>query len=251
MSNAVEQVQQTPTHSKSLVSLVNDMGPQIQRALPRHMNGDRIARLAVTAIRQNRALAQCNPESFIGAILTAATLGLEPNTPAGEAYLIPYGKECTLVIGYQGMAKLYWQSPLAQHLDAQAVHENDRFTHRFGLDPILEHEPATGDRGKVTHYYAVARLSNGAAPFVVLTADEVKSLRGGKVGTKGVPDPMHWMERKTAIRQLLKLLPKSAEISRAIDADERGGADLYRSMKNERDDQVIDGEVVDESAGGE
>jgi recombination protein RecT len=249
MSNAVAQVAQTATQSKSLVSLVNDMGPQIQRALPRHMSGDRIARLAVTALRQNRALAQCKPESFIGAILTAATLGLEPNTPAGEAYLIPYGKECTLVIGYQGLTKLYWQSPLAQHLDTQAVHEHDRFTWRLGLDPVLEHEPATGDRGKVTHYYAVARLTNGATPFVVLTADEVKRLRGGKVGTQGVADPMHWMERKTALRQLLKLLPKSAEVSRAIESDERGGADLYRSMRAEAqepaEEEAIDGEIVD------
>jgi recombination protein RecT len=67
--------------------------------------------------------------------------------------------------------------------------------------------------------------------FVVLTVDDVKKLRGGKTGSNGgIADPMHWMERKTALRQLVKMLPKSTTLARALDADEKGGHELYREQ---------------------
>jgi recombination protein RecT len=220
-------------------SLIQQMRPEIQRALPRGMDADRIARLALTVLRKDPKLAKCAPESFAGALLSAAALGLEPGVN-GEAYLVPYGRECNLIIGYQGFAKLFWQHPLAAHLDAQAVHENDQFDYAYGLNPFLTHKPAKGDRGKVTEYYAVAKLSTGASAFVVLSAAEVKALRGGKVGSSGnIPDPMHWMERKTAVRQLVKLLPKTSDLDRALVADERSGAELHREQVAER--EILDG----------
>lgn len=211
----------------SIATFIQQLKPEIERALPKHMTGDRMARLLLTAVRQTPKLAQCDPQSFAGSVLTAAALGLEPNTPNGEAYLIPYGKECQLVVGYQGMTKLFWQSPLAQHIDAQAVHENDAFDYAYGLDPYLTHKPALGDRGDVIAYYGVASLNTGAKHFVVLSPEEVKALRQGKVGPSGkIADPMHWMERKTVLRQLLKTLPKSANLATAIAADETNGSTL-------------------------
>jgi recombination protein RecT len=200
--------------------------PEIARALPKHMDADRIARLALTVVRKDQALARCQPESFAGALLTASALGLEPGVN-GEAYLVAYKNECTLIVGYQGFAKLFWQHPMAKHLDAQAVHEKDDFDYAYGLEPFLRHKPARGDRGAITDYYAVASLTSGARVFVVLSVDEVKKLRNGKVGSNGgIPDPMHWMERKTALRQLVKMLPKSTALAHALDADEKTGTEL-------------------------
>lgn len=223
----------------SVAAFIKQLTPEIQRALPRGMDATRMARLALTVVRQSeiaakksgkpaQSLANCDPQSFAGALLTASALGLEPGVN-GEAYLIPYRGECTLVIGYQGMAKLFWQHPLAQHLDAQAVRRRDSFDFALGLDPYLVHKPARGDRGDVTDFYAVAALTTGARHFVVLTVDEVRELRKGRVGSQGdIPDPMHWMERKTALRQLVKLLPKSATLAVAMSMDERSGSDLLR-----------------------
>lgn len=232
----------------NLASLVQQMRPEIQRALPKHMDGDRMARLALTALRQTPKLAQTDQASFLGALLTAAALGLEPNVN-GEAYLVPYGKECQLIIGYQGMAKLFWQHPLARHLDAQAVHENDDFDYAYGLDPHLTHKPALGDRGKVIAYYAAAQLATGAKSFVVLSTDQVKALRGGKVGSSGnIADPEHWMERKTALRQLVKLLPRSTQMNHALVADERTGRDLASSKVPEA---ITEGGAAVDPATGE
>lgn len=209
--------------------------PEIARALPRHMGGDRMARIALTVVRQSvrtakpgMSLAECAPESFAGSLMTAAALGLEPHIN-GEAYLVPYKQECTLIVGYQGYAKLFWQHPMAHHLDAQAVYERDEFDYHYGARPDLVHKPYRGadGRGEITHYWAAASTTSGGVSFVVLTADEVKRLRKGKVGPTGdIPDPMHWMERKTPLRQLFKLIPKTPTLGAALAVDEQTGAVL-------------------------
>lgn len=232
----------------TIAQVIKRMEPEIARALPRGLDADRVARLALTVVRQNNRLAESTPQSFAGALLTAAALGLEPGVN-GEAYLVPYRDnnagtvECQLIVGYQGMAKLFFQHPLARALDAQAVYENDEFDYAYGTSPFLRHRPAPKDRGEVIYYYAVATLTTGATAFEVLTPEQVKTLRRGKVGTSGdIPDPQHWMERKTVLRQLIKLLPKSATLSAAIDADEQVGSRL-----NAR--QIVDTITVDQATG--
>ena len=236
-----QQVQETTT----VYQVIQKMQGEIARALPKHLDADRMARLALTAVRKNPKLAECTPTSFAGALLTAAALGLEVDVN-GEAYLVPYRDtkkritECQLIVGYQGIAKQYFQSPLASYIDAQAVYENDLFDWQYGTDPYLRHKPARGDRGKVTDYYAVAKLSTGATRFVVLSPEEVKELRRGKVGPSGdIADPQRWMERKTALKQLVKLLPKSTSLVAVATADEQLGSDLYRERMRERE-SVID-----------
>lgn len=237
ITQAVESQRNT---SPNLSQLVEQMRPEIARALPKHMDADRIARLALTALRQTPALTRCSPQSFLGALLTASALGLEPGVD-GEAYLVPYGTECTFIPGFKGYAKLFFQHPLARHLDAQAVHENDQFEYELGLDPYLRHKPARGDRGKVTEFYAVASLTTGAKFFVVLTPEEVAEIRGASGKRRAsVADPQHWMSRKTCLRQLFKLIPKSTQLQIALNSDERSGTEL---LSNKVPEQITSGEV--------
>lgn len=208
------------TDQPTVGQMIASLRPEIARALPAGMSADRMARIALTVVRKTPKLAECTPESFAGALLTAAQLGLEFGA-ANEAYLTPYKREATLIIGYQGLAKLFYQHPLARHLDAQAVYSGDHFEFEYGLSPRLVHRPTFGDRGTVIAYYAVASLSTGASSFVVLSPAEIKALRGGKEGPSGsIADPQHWLERKTCIRQLLKTMPKSTEMNRALTVDE-------------------------------
>lgn len=247
-----------------MAELLKRMLPEIQRSLPKHMSGDRFARIVLTEMRKNPRLAQSTPESFFGSLLTASTIGLEPGVN-GECYLVPYknGKasaeasrlakkpieifDCELIIGYLGYAKLFYQHPLAQRLAAETVYENDHFRISKGLHQVLEHEPAAGDRGKVIGYWALAGLTTGAVNFDFFTPEQIKALRRGKVGSSGdIPDPEHWMSRKTALRQVMKLMPKSAELATAIQADEQPG-----SLDQGRHISFIDtasGEVVEQQA---
>lgn len=222
---------------------------QLERALPKHMDADRIARLAITAIRKNSDLRLCTPVSFAGALLTTSALGLEPEVN-GESYLVPYREhgvwQCQLIVGYQGYAKLFYQSPVGSHLAAHPVYEADEFDFEYGTNQFVRHKPSrlsVEDRGEVIYYYASARMTTGSSHFEVLTADEVKNLRRGKVGPKGnIPDPQRWMERKTVVRQVVKLLPKSPRLASAAAVDERFGQDLYRDRMAERgaEDDLID-----------
>ena len=242
ISQAVAKRDQAPTVAGMIQSLV----PELQRALPKGMDGDRLARIALTNVRRDKNLAACDPRSFAGALLTAAGLGLEPGV-GGEAYLVPYKRECQLIVGYQGYAKLFWQHPLARHLDAQAVHEADEFDYAYGLEPRLTHKPAkVKDRGAILYYYAAASLSTGASAFVVLTPEEVKALRGKEGPNGGIADPLHWMERKTAVRQLVKLLPRSATLDRGLAVDEQLGSQLRAELEPS---SVLDAEIVDMETG--
>jgi recombination protein RecT len=214
----------------TLAQYFRSLEPEMARALPKHMPAERMARIALTTVRRDKTgkLGRCTPESFAGALLTAAQLGLEVGND--EAYLVPYSGEVTLIVGYQGYAKLFWQSPLARHLDAQAVHAADFFEYEYGLSPRLVHRPAmVADRGPVVAFYAVAALSTGGSAFVVLSPEQVKALRATSK-RPDVRDPMMWMERKTALRQLFKLLPKSAELNAALAADDQVRTDLTENV---------------------
>lgn len=210
-ASAVEQQQNggKPT----LAQLIERMKPELARVLPNQMNPDRMARIATTLIRQTPALARCTPESFLGALLTASQLGLEPG-PLGEAYLVPYGNVVTFIPGYRGLIKLAWQSGQLRNIDAHVVHDGDEFEYEYGLNPTLRHKPTRGPRGKVTDVYAVATFQNGGSAFVVMSIDDVEAIRKRSKASKNGPWVTDWaaMSKKTAIKQLVRFLPLSTEL---------------------------------------
>ncbi|WP_406321009.1 recombinase RecT [Streptomyces sp. NBC_00519] len=242
----------------NLAQFVEAMLPQIKRALPAHVGGaDRIARIALTELRRVEHLAEATQESFAGALMTCAQLGLEPGGVSGEAYLLPfYSKkvrayEVQLVLGYQGMIKLFWQHPLAAGLDSHTVYEGDEFDYEYGLEPKLRHIPARGSaKGRPTHYYAVARLANGGNAFVVLDVEDVEAIRKRSKAKDFGPWQTDYdaMARKTCVRQLFKLLPKSAELARAVAHDET----VRRDATPEGLDvpgEYLEGEMVEQPVG--
>ncbi|MEZ0366781.1 recombinase RecT [Mycobacterium sp. pUA109] len=231
---------------KSLAALIEQMKPEIARALPKHMTSDRMARIATTVLRQTPALGRCTPESFLGALMTASQLGLEPG-PLGEAYLVPYGNTCTFIPGYRGLVKLARNSGQVLDLWAEIAYENDTFTYTLGLHRDIQHEVSPCERGKPTHVYAAAQLRDGGTPFVVMTVAEVEAIRSRSKAGKNGPWVTDWnaMAKKTVVKQLAKWLPLSSEFSTA--------AALDGSVRTEVDAELIDlapdfieGEVADE-----
>lgn len=236
----------------TLADLINQMKPEIARVLPNQMSPDRMARIATTALKQTPALAQCTPASFLGALMTASQLGLEPG-PLGLAYLVPYGKQCTFIPGYRGLIQLARNSGQLVDVWAEIVYEKDTFKQTLGLHRDLVHEPAEGERGKPVRVYAAAELRDGGRPFVVMTFSEVEAIRArSRAGNNG-PWKTDWAEmaKKTAIRRLSKWLPLSAEFNAAMVQDTSvrnvsSAADL-KPLIDVQPDYDIDGEVVDES----
>lgn len=260
-SQASTAVQPSNGGGQTLQAQIERMKPEIARALPKHMDADRMARIALTTLRRTPKLATCTPESFLGALMTCSQLGVEPG-PTGEAYLIPYGRECTFVLGYRGMAKLFWQSPMAKSLDAQVVYENDHFDYEYGLNPRLEHRPTLSGRGKPIAYYAVAATTTGGSAFVVLSPEDIEAHRKhSKSGNSG-PWRDHYdaMAKKTCVRELFKLLPVSVELATATANDGVVRTDtgpdaidepVYLPASPEPDETpaITAGEPVDEDTG--
>jgi recombination protein RecT len=206
------------------------MGKELERALPRHISADRMMRIATTALRANPDLAKCSQVSFLGCVLSAAQLGLEVNTPLGQAYLIPRknknnGMECTLQIGYQGFMDLARRSGEVAAIYAEAVYQGDAFSYELGLEKKLSHKPGEDparEDGPLTHVYAVAKLKSGEALFVVLTRSQVEKYRkrGGDRSFSPWATDYEAMAKKTAVRRLFTWMPKSAEIAGAVAIDE-------------------------------
>lgn len=252
--------QQKNGSSGTLKEFVRDMTPQIARALPAHVSPERIARIALTELRTVKHLAECTKESFGGALMTCAQLGLEPGKATGEAYLIPFfnkhrrAYEVSLIIGYAGMVKLFYQHPLAAGLDAQTVYESDEFEYQLGLDPVLRHKPMmTGNRGRPIAYYAVARLKGGGSAFTVMSPADIEANRQRSKAKDDGPWQTDYdeMAKKTCIRRLAKLLPKSTELSQALLQDEGVRTSLELDAVDEAPlyPDAIPGEVVSESGG--
>lgn len=246
MSQAVARTEHAAVEKKdNLETFLRKLAPEMQRAMPASMNGDRVARIALTLVRQSdlangaARLSECTSASFAAALMTSVALGLEPGVN-GESCLIPYRDrnnnivECTLQIGYQGLLKLAWQSPIMQNIGSGFVWPEDDFDYDMGMDTHLHHKPAKGVKRDANAwpdlFYAWAILKTGGRHIVVLDREEVKTLRQGKEGPdvrfKG-GDPQHWMSRKTSLKQLLKPLPKSVEAHWATQVDEQTGGQLF------------------------
>src|SRR6056297_818539 len=142
---------------KTVFNYLEKMKPEIERALPRHIGADRMARIAYTTIRTTPKLLKCSMGSLMGAVMQAAALGLEPNL-LGQCYIIPYGNEATFIIGYRGMINLARRSGEIQTIYAHVVKENDEFEYEYGLEPMLKHKPASSDRGEIIKTYMVAKF---------------------------------------------------------------------------------------------
>lgn len=255
---ATGQVAQQPVAPKSIAGLLADpkVKNQMALALPKHMTADRLARIATTELRKVPALAKCNIESFMGAIMQCAQLGLEPGSALGHAYLLPFGNgkasdglsNCQLIIGYRGMIDLARRSGQIVSIAARAVHERDQFTYEYGLHEDLQHKPCEdGEPGKLTHVYAVARLKDGGVQFEVMSKLEVDKVKAqSKAGNNG-PWVSHYeeMAKKTVIRRLFKYLPVSIELQQAVTLDERAdaGLDQHNAAALTGEWQVIEDEI--------
>jgi recombination protein RecT len=116
-------------------------------------------------------------------------------------------------------------------IDAQPVYSNDEFSFSKGSETYWHHSWArTGDRGEIEGYWAGYVLKDGSKNFEYMTVDQIERHRDkfskGAYDKDGhlqgpwrlAPD---WMYRKTVLRQLIKLMPKSVELASALALDER------------------------------
>lgn len=212
----------------------------IFQALPRHLTPDRMMRVMLTNFRRVPKLLDCTPESLFASVTQAASLGLETDGILGQAYLVPFGDECTLIPGYKGLITLCRRSRQISTFDVQSVRKGDQFAYQLGDNPFVRHVPNEEDPNRdekpITHVYAVAKMRDGGIQRQVWSFNRIESHKKRfskdwaykeKSGKKNSTWHTNWeaMAHKTVLRALCKLLPMSPEAMELLARDEAIEAD--------------------------
>ena len=238
------------SEKKTMQTYIKSMEGEIKKALPSVITPERFTRMVLSAISVNPKLVSCTPQSFLGAMMSAAQLGLEPNTPLGQAYILPYVNkgvlEAQFQLGYKGLIDLAYRSGEVEVVQAHIVYENDTFECEYGLEPKLTHKPADSNRGNPIKVYAMFKTKSGGYGFEVMSMDDVR--RHAEKYSKAYSSSFSpWktsfeeMAKKTVLKQVLKYAPLKSDFVRAVVQDE--------TIKNEISDDMysIQNETVYEA----
>ena len=244
------------TGKPALQHYIKQMEKEIKKALPSVITPERFTRIVLSALSTNPKLADTTPQSFLGAMMTAAQLGVEPNTPLGQAYLIPYRNkgvmECQFQLGYKGLIDLAYRSGEISIIQAQMVYSEDSFTYSFGLEPTLKHIPATGDRGEPVHVYAMFKTKKGGYGFEVMSIEEIRifAQKYSKAYDNGPwQTNFEEMAKKTVLKRVLKYAPLKTEFLRGLAQDETIKQEISDDMYMVQPTMVEDVIPVDSATG--
>lgn len=201
----------------------------VSLSIPKTMNRATFVQTLKNMVTKTPQLANCSRQSVMAALVTLAELGVT------NAFLIPYMNhkkgimEAQLQLGYQALLTLAYRSERVISIDAKAVYSGDMFDYEEGTETKLIHKRnTTGMRGEAIGYYAIGKLKDGGIKVEYMSKAEVedhanhyckaKDKDGKYVGAW--KDAFDEMAKKTVLKKLLKTMPSSIEIERAIEADE-------------------------------
>lgn len=198
------------------------------------------------------ALANCNNDSILAAMMACVHVDLMPNTPEQLAFVIPYAGRATFQLGYKGLIRLAQRSGQVRAMNAELVFAGDKFKVTLGTSRKLVHEPSFDvdrtDYSKVTHAYVTAVLANGEEYFEVMSRTELDKVQQTAQAKSTDAPWKKWpeaMAKKTVIKRATKLLPASLEDQRmqyAVHYDNL--AEAGRLAFN--NGKVIEGEVLND-----
>lgn len=244
------------TKSMSIADLIKAMEPEIKKALPEVITPERFIRMALSALNTTPKLQECSQMSVLAALMNAAQLGLEPNTPIGQAYLIPYnnkGKmECQFQIGYKGLIDLAYRNTQIQMISAQVVYENDEFEYELGLNAKLIHRPTLNDRGKIRLFYGLFKLNGGGFGFEVMSKAAMDAF--AKEHSKAYdisfsPWKNHYEEmgKKTVIKKALKYAPIKTDFQRILSTDGTVKNEIAEDMGEVHAENIFETDYIEKA----
>lgn len=208
---------------------------RLRSVLPDHVTPEKFVRIAITAAEKNPQLISADRDSFIRSCIECASDGLMPN--GKEAALVIYrvrvpGTKDQWMDAVQympmirGLYKLARNSGEISTLESHVVYSKETFRLQYGFEPILEHIPSfDDDKGDPVCVYACAVLKDGERAVEAMSVSAINAIRDRCSKTYarkgGGPWKDFWeeMAKKTVMRRLLKRLPMSEEVERAIERD--------------------------------
>lgn len=229
---------QVARRDNSPSALIKQYSDDFATVLPSHVKPDTWVRLAQGALKKGKrgangltdleVAAANNPGVFLAAVLDAARLGLEPGSE--QFYLTPRkvkGRpEILGIVGYQGHIELMYRAGAVSSVVAECVYENDTFDYQPGRDTVPHHriDWDAESRGKLRLAYAYAHMRDGAvSKVIVLNRAAINKIKASSQGSDSDYSPWKQHEEamwlKSAVRQLQKWVPTSAEYRTEVRAD--------------------------------
>lgn len=196
---------------EALVSAENRVQTLV-KLLPEEIDVKRFLQLLVIAASRTPKILECSQFSIVRAMYTAATAGLEID--GVEGHLVPFKGSVEFVPGYQGLLKRMYDHEAVAAITCEVVHQSDEFEYVAGTAPRIEHSPEIDDDpGELRAVYAIAHMRSGSPVTVVLSKAEVEKVMKSSASAGKSDSPWRqWPEemwKKTALRRLSKLVPKS------------------------------------------
>jgi recombination protein RecT len=250
---------------KTLGDYLNANKASFLSVIPRHVDGERMLRVALSCVSRSEKLQSCTLPSVLRSVMQSSILGLELDVN-GEAYLVPFKGQAQLIVGYKGMIKLARQSKEIESVHSGFVIEGDEFDFDDGTEAYVRHKKRLRTAGDLqalynkqedpSHqaiaWYAAARMRGARYPQVkVLDQYDVEKIHRMSKSANNGPWVQHYDEMgvKTAIRAAAKTWPLSSNLSRVLAAEERteregtvGTDDLFPEMKGLIDAGAIEAE---------
>ncbi|HWQ10756.1 MAG TPA: recombinase RecT, partial [Holophaga sp.] len=214
----------------------------IRKVAVASMSPDRMVAIMAQAVSRNPLLAKCTPMSMLNCLKQGAELGLEVAGQLQEFHPIPYWNsdlgayEAQGVPGYPGLVKLVLQSKEVGRVEARVVYKGDTFDYELGDTPFLRHKPSLDHLGEdrpdedIAAFYAIAFYHDGSKTFEVMGKGAIDKLKDRALAKKKNKDAGPWatdyaqMGRKSVLRRLCKVLPKSPALAKALALQEAAEA---------------------------
>jgi recombination protein RecT len=224
------------------------------------MNFNREAGFAIQILTGSPTLMKCEPETVRNAIVNIALTGLTLNPALKYAYLIPRKNKCVLDISYMGMIKILTDAGAVKNVDAGVIYSNDKYDFRRGSDPYFKHQPALSNKGQKIGAYAIAFLRDGGFQFEILGKEEIEKIRAtsesfANDNARKFSPWETWedeMWKKSALKRLFKLLPKTNFSDQLIAAISQDYANETADLKPQEDkyagmfEDIQDAQVIKE-----
>ena len=187
---------------------------EIRAMLPGHIEQERFMKNMGRQLVSNRNLQDCDPSSLVTSCVEAANLGLDIGT-LGSCWIVPFGRQATLIVGYQGLVDLAIRGGNVKAIHCEVVRENDEygaserdFYHKY--DPFDPEDV----RGTIIGVYCIVDLANGSSQYEAMSVEQVEKVRSTSRASKSGPWVDHWdrMAVKTVLRRALTKIKLSPEI---------------------------------------
>lgn len=197
------------------------------------------AKSVLLVCNESNKLQECDPLSILGSAYRAATLRLSVDPSTGHAYIVPYGKKATFIIGYRGLIQLAHRTSNYRDINATLIYEGEevkenRITGRHTIHGSKQSDTVIG-------YLAYFELRSGMKKTWYMDRDAVEKwgIRYSKSwGFKDSPWTTHFdaMGLKTVLRRLFLTYG---------DFNTPDALALERAIKAKDEDEIIDTSWVD------